>query len=528
LTMPAPQSIVRTYDIIGFGDEVPGILTLICAAREFRRRNNRYPRTLLLFKGNSRVGVGGHLVRGGLSYLDRSHVPLEIRQALGLDTFGDPAAIYQEFLQRAGVNLIGLDPRKADAALRQMLREVEADILSNAEIDTVFSDRNLITGLRLTNGETYLANQFIDSTVNAELAQAAGVRKLKGFETLGLPDSELSVTLTFETEGLTVEGLKWLEWQYLQRLTNSSDTDAQQWIKIAAGGDPALANQMRQELRDRQGNLKLMQVGPDYIDVCCKALSIAYHSFRGTKLSLPESGAILDNANIARLSGTRLSWNALLFDVNADQAEALARGKAKPTAAMLSEMAKIDQWFRSLGATVVRPASELYIRHAGNVMAVNDPLSGAEMLAGGVPAGEAFGTFGYHFDVRGGIAGLANRASDRGIGNLVFLKPPLFNIGMQHALVKSLRNLAVISPASGFGGFACSAGRIVEYNCGVGQGVGIAAAIALSQGRNLADISNREVRTVLEQTGKLSRVYGRSNPIEAAQLGNFETQIAVA
>lgn len=62
----------RTYDIIAFGDELPGILSLICAAREYYRRTNQYPRSLLMFKGDSRLGVGGHLVRGGLSYLDRS------------------------------------------------------------------------------------------------------------------------------------------------------------------------------------------------------------------------------------------------------------------------------------------------------------------------------------------------------------------------------------------------------------------------------------------------------------------------
>jgi hypothetical protein len=461
-----------------------------------------------------------------LSYLDRSSVPLDIRQSLGLDTFGDPAAIYKEFLRRTGVIVVGLDPLKASAVLREMLRESQIDILSNVEIDTILSDRNTITGIRLTNGETYLAKQFIDATVNAELAQSAGVKKLKGFGVMGLPDSELSVTLTFETQGLSVDVLKRIELQYLNRFTNPNDADAQTWLNTAAGGDSILANQLRQDLRDRQGNLKPMAVGEDYIDVRCKALSIAYHAFRGTALSLRDSGAILDNGNVARLSGSRLSWNALLFDVNADQAEALARGKAKPTPAMLSEMARIEQWFRSLGATAVRPAAELYIRHAGNVVDVNDLLSGAEMLAGGVPANEAFGTFGYHFDVRGGIAGLGDRAAAKGIGNLVFLKPPLFNIGMQHALVKTVRNLAVVSPASGFDGYACSAGRIVEYNCGVGQGVGIAAAIALSQGRNLADISNLEVRTVLEQTGQNSRVYGKNNPTEATQLDTFEHQIA--
>ena len=67
-----------------------------------------------------------------------------------------------------------------------------------------------------------------------------------------------------------------------------------------------------------------MYVGKDYIDIRCKALSIAYHSFRGTPLNLEKSGAILDNGNVAILSGGRLSWNAFLYDVNADEAEALS------------------------------------------------------------------------------------------------------------------------------------------------------------------------------------------------------------
>ena len=89
---------IREYDIICFGDEVPGVLSLICASREYHRRTGKYPRSLLLFKGNSQLGIGGHLVRGGLSYLDRSAVPISIRQQHDLDTFGDSPAIYNEFL----------------------------------------------------------------------------------------------------------------------------------------------------------------------------------------------------------------------------------------------------------------------------------------------------------------------------------------------------------------------------------------------------------------------------------------------
>lgn len=519
--------LVRSYDIIAFGDEVPGILALVCAAREYYRRKNQHPRTLLILKGNSLLGIGGHLVRGGLSYLDRSAVPLSIRQTHNLDTFGDPAAIYKEFLRRAGVLAIALDPRKADAALREMLREIGADIVSNIEIESANRWEQKITGIKLVNGDTYLGKYFIDSTVNAELAQAAGVRKLKGFETFGLPDAELSVTLVFETQGLSIDRLRNVEYLYLKRFTNTGDAIAQSWLNVAAGKNAELANQLRKDLVDKNGNPKNMYVGKDYIDIRSKALSIAYHSFRGTTLSLETSGTILDNGNVAILPGGRLSWNALLFDVNADQAEALARGKALPTPEMLKEFAYISKWFQSIGATTVKGASELYIRHAGNILGAVDPLTGSRMLAGGVPSSEALGTFGYHFDVRGGISGLGTKASTKGynVDNLQFLVPPLFNIGIQHALVQDVPNLAVISPGSGFKGYACSAGRIVEFNCGVGQGVGIAAAIALNENRNLADISNKEVQNVLKTTGQLSKIYGKNYEL-AADLDKFEREMA--
>jgi hypothetical protein len=527
--MPSP----RVYDFIGFGDEVPGILALVAAAREHQRQAGAFPRSLLIFKGDGGRGVGGHLVRGRLSYLDRSHVPLGIRQSLGLGNFGDAPALYEEFLQRAGVNQVALDPRRGDAALRQMLAEANIDLLWGVNIASVIKEGGRLAGINLTKGETYLAKQFIDATVNAELAQFAGVRKLKGFETLGLPDAELSVTLTFETQGLEVSELRAIESIYLQRFSNPADQEAQNWMRIATGNDAALAQQLRQTLRDSEGRPNTLQVGSDYIDVRSKALSLAYHAFRGTKLSLPQSKAILDNANIAILPGGRFSWNAMLFDVRASEAEALARANAQPTAFMLKEMGFMQQWLKSLGAATVTPAPELYIRHAGNVADVVEPLSGAQMLAGGVPAAEALGTFGYAFDVRGGIAGIAQVASQQGINSLQF-RSPLFNIGIRHAIVRSVPNLAVISPASGFTGFASSAGRIVEFNVGVAQGVGIACSLALRSGKTLADISNRDVRKVLSQTGNLARVYGQGHAdaqllaTAEQQLGDFTTTIAAA
>ncbi|MBF2066364.1 MAG: hypothetical protein IGS39_18385 [Calothrix sp. C42_A2020_038] len=194
---------------------------------------------------------------------------------------------------------------------------------------------------------------------------------------------------------------------------------------------------------------------------------------------------------------------------------------------MLKEMQLLSQWFMALGATSVIPAPELYIRHAGNVKGAVDSLTGTKMLKGGVPASEALGTFGYHFDIRGGIEGLGARASAKGLGE-VKLPPPLFNVGIQHAILNSVSNLAVISPASGFEGYASSAGRIVEFNCAVGQGIGIAAALAMLSNRNLNQISNQEVHDILVNTGKLSKIYGQPNSQQEdiARLDNFENALA--
>lgn len=74
----------------------------------------------------------------------------------------------------------------------------------------------------------------------------------------------------------------------------------------------------------------------------------------------------------------------------------MAQNNSRPTAAMLEEMSFVGQWLQSLGATVVKLAPELYIRHAGNVTNAVAPLSGTQMLSAGVPASEALATFATH------------------------------------------------------------------------------------------------------------------------------------
>ncbi|NER36672.1 MAG: FAD-dependent oxidoreductase [Oscillatoria sp. SIO1A7] len=513
------------YDVIGFGDEVPGVLALVSAAREYRRQTKKEPRILLMSPGNLDLGIGGHLVRGGLAYLDRSQIKKELRDARRLDTFGAPGAIYKEFLQKAGVVAVGLDPRKADAVLREMLGSAGVSLLSQVEIDSITKDGRQITGITTSTGDVYYGRQFIDSTINAQLAIAAGAKKLKGFETFGLPESELAVTVVFETEGISAQKLKKIELAYLKRFGNPADAEARQALQRACGFDRQLAERVRRDMFDAKGNLKSLWIGSDYIDVRASALSIAYHAFRRKPFSLQQSRAILDKGNIAVLPGNRLSWNAPVFAVTGSEAEELAANGAKPNARMLEEIAFFQKWFESIGATSATPASELYIRHAGNVTGVVEPLSGAKMLAGGVLEREALGTFSYPFDVRGGIVGIGDKAAAKGFKTVSFPQP-IFNIGIRHAQMKDIPNLAVVSPASGFRGYGCSAGRIVEFNAAVGQGLGIAAIAAILSDRNLADISNQEVRQVLESSGQLPPIFGIPQTEEASKLEQFEQALA--
>jgi FAD dependent oxidoreductase len=517
-TMPNPP---RIYDLIVYGDEVPGVLALVSAAREYKRQTNTTLKTLLLIKSSAQLGIGGHLVRGGLAYLDRSNPPADLRSASKMATFGYPVAIYQEFIQQSGVVEIALDAKKANLALRKMLSEVGADILSQVSVTQADLANDRLTQITLTNGELYAAKQFIDCTVNGELAQAAGISRYSGFGTFGLPDAELPVTLVIETQGLTPKRLREIELTYIQRLTNVNDAEAQRYLSIAAGGEMARMNQLRSSLLEIGGRPKTLYMGTDHIDIRCRALSIFYHALRGKRMDL-DRGMLFDQANIATFPDGRMCWNALMFPVTGPQANAIAKTGNQPTPEMREEVPFLDRWFRSIGATSVTAMPELYVRHAGNVRGVVESISGADMMNGGIPEGEAIGTFAYHLDVRGGIPGLGNLASGKGIGSISFNYPPVFNIGIRHAVLKKVRNLAVVSPASGFEGYACGSGRIVEYNVGVGQGVGIAAAIAIRRNRAIADVGNWEVRDILESTGKLTQIYGYAHPTESKRLYDFE------
>ena len=153
----------KSFDVICFGDEVPGVLALVAAGREYSRRNKGKKLCVLLMSpGDASWRLGGHLTRGELSYLDRSQVPKPVREREGLPTFGDPPAIYAELLRNSspkGENIdkkIALDPNNAAAALKSMLAEAtDYAVLSHVKIDSVLTEGSRIVGVRPSKGEVY-------------------------------------------------------------------------------------------------------------------------------------------------------------------------------------------------------------------------------------------------------------------------------------------------------------------------------------------------------------------------------------
>lgn len=493
----------QDYDVIVFGDEVPGVMTAIKVKRELERRTGK-AKVALITEGDTAKGIGGHLVRGGLAYLDRNQVPRDMRDELGF--FGASSQLYQEFLDLTGTDAIALDRFRATQAFENVFLRENIDLIGNVKLQSVATANKSVCSLTTANDGSFLAKQFIDATQGGKLAELSGVEITKGFAQLGLPDSSLSVGWVFEVYDQDIEQFKQIELALINRFLDKSDLQSQDWLAIAAGSDPEELAEFENSFTDSYDRPAIMyQATPDSADVRALAFSGAYHGKTSTLFDLRKAPGILDRANIAVLDN-RLSLNALLFDVTATQARELSNNGAQPTP-MMAEMAQeVAAFFQGLGVQRIEFMDELYIRTAGQIAESLDDLTATKMTDGGVPAEEALGTFSYHLDARGGIDGFWERVAEKGIHEIRGFLMPTFNYGFRHTLPVEYENLSVLSPASGFGGLGTTAGRIVEFNVSVGEGLAIANAIAITQGRSLHSIANQEVK---QNLGYTPNIYGK-------------------
>jgi hypothetical protein len=328
------------------------------------------------------------------------------------------------------------------------------------------------------------ADLFIDASLGAELAHRSGVVFLPGLGPRGLSRESIALGWIFQVQGLSLRAFQALEEQLTHRLLDRHDREAQRWVTTWQRQSPGTPPLLKQ-LLDEQGRPRLaFSTTSDSADQRSPALTIAFHGDQQIPLGLAQGPALLDRANIAILPD-RLSFNALLFRNTAGQNRQVLATGSRSLPPMRPVAQALRQFFLRHGAKRVIWMPELYVRSADQIAHPLEALSADVMAEGGVPRDQALGTFTYNLDFRGVPAEFIPRAR------------PTFNFGYRHTVPEGISNLAVLGPSSGYGGLGEGAGRIIELNVSVGQGLAIASALALHQRSALAAIDPRKVSSLM-------------------------------
>ena len=466
-----------SFDVIVYGDEPAGIMTALALADQLASlRPGVPPRVALVREEPAGEPLGGTITRGGLAYLDRNQLPWD-QWIWRADHLAPSSRLYRRFLTLSGARQIAADPVRSDRAFRRALASHGVALVSDAGLEGVTLGPRRICGLQTRRAGTLVARYFIDSSLGADLAHRSGVTFRSGLGPGPLAQESLSLGWIFSLKGLSLEQFRALERRFTARLLDPSDREAQGWLQAW----PAYRRNreaLRQALLNPlQQPREAISWTDDSADQVSPALAIAFHGESGIPPGLRASPMRLDLANIAVLED-RLSLNALLLRNDAAQNRRVLAGGGRPLPWMEPYRAAITAFFRRHGATAVEWSPRLYVRSADQILDPIEPLSATVMVAGGVPPQQAVGTFSYGLDIRGG---LRQRVPLPG-------RPLTFNVGYRHTLPRERDNLAVLGPAGGFAGLGVGAGRILELNVTVGQGLACAVALALTSHQPLAAI----------------------------------------
>ena len=471
----------ENYDVVVYGDEVPGI----CAAIWAQKALGPNGKVALVRSNHPTDPFGGVLTRGGLGYVDLDKIP---------NWYNEPyAQCFVNFLDKAEVSEACLEVKAGDRALKEMLLEAGVMIISGATL-TPYVAKEKIEYVEVKDKNIIIkADSYIDTTQDAELARKAGLSYYRGYESQSpkLRDSTLSISLVPTVTGLTIPELQKIEDEiiYDQELVGKIEDNINKYQ------DPAGA-----EFWMRNFWQPIYQPYRDGYNIRSSVLGAAYHLEHNKPFT--QSGFFFDRANICIYKDNSLSWNGFLFKYPVDKVIELEENGRKPTPEMIQEMSSIQAWLQKMSGKDVRLfiPDEVYIRQSVNIQDVVDPLTGEEIIKGGTEPDKSIGSFSYDFDLRGGVKGLS-----------IKIPPlPVYNFGIESALATKVNNLAIVGRSSGYVGMAVSVGRIATVNIYQGQGIGVAAAIARQSGVPLNTITSREVREEMEKlTGKTTELYGR-------------------
>ncbi|MGE5659224.1 MAG: FAD-dependent oxidoreductase [Actinomycetota bacterium] len=471
----------QNYDVVIYGDEVPGV----CAAIWAKKGLGPKGKVALVRSNHPGDFLGGVLTRGGLAYVDLDKIPA---------WYSEPyAQCFVNFLDKANVLEACLEAKTADRALREMLAEAGVKVISSSTLTPYVANQKIEYVEVKDSNLRIQANSYIDATQDAELARKAGLAYYQGYESQNskLRNDTLSVSIIPTIIGLSISDLRNIESDifYNQRLMDK----IQRSIKKSQ-------DRLGAEFWLKHFGSPIYQPYPDGYMLRSVALGAAYHLAHNQPFT--QDGFFFDRANVCIHKDESLSWNGFLFKYPVDKILELEATGRKPTPEMVQEMSSIQAWLQKISRKDVRLLlpEEIYIRQSVNIRDVVDPLTGEEIIKGGTEPEKSIGSFSYDFDLRGGVKGLS----------LKIPPLPIYNFGIENALATKVNNLGIVGRSSGYVGLAVSVGRILTVNIYQGQGVGVAAAIAHRSQVPLNQITSKQVRETLENlTGKFTRLYGR-------------------
>jgi hypothetical protein len=170
-------------------------------------------------------------------------------------------------------------------------------------------------------------------------------------------------------------------------------------------------------------------------------------------------------------------------------------------------MRHFERYLREQGPfpeVAVIPPAELYVRQTLNMLS-RETLTARQAIEGGVSPEKAIGTFSYWLDLRG--TQLWQRYPNE------HLPKPIFNVGLGVTLpaTNAIQNFAFVSRSAGYSPIGQGTGRIVQHNALLGEGLGIAAALACQSENTLVQVATQDIASV---QGVLTQRQGRPLLIE--------------
>jgi hypothetical protein len=182
---------------------------------------------------------------------------------------------------------------------------------------------------------------------------------------------------------------------------------------------------------------------------------------------------------------------------------------------LVEEMRYFEKYLREragFSKAQVIPPEEMYVRQTLTLLS-KENMTARKTIEGGVKPEKAIGTFSYWLDLRGAQLWKRFPGED--------LPKPVFNVGLDVALplVPEIQNFGFLGRSAGYSPIGQGTGRIVQHNSLLGEGLGVAAALAVLSNATLSDIAENampQIQAILKtrQNGQLN-ILGHSTWKEA-------------